>query len=96
MKGIKERLAALERKQEQKPPFDLEGRYYDSLSDAEKRRYWRYFYGGTYTLEQAEALEMKHISGTLHFKCFLKPGDILFPAFDEWKVALDRVLDKSL
>ena len=96
MKSLKARLKTAEKKQEREPPFDLEGRYYDELTQAEKRRYWKYYYGDSYTLEEAERLEMKYISGTLHFQCFLKPGDIPFPELDEWEAALDRTLDKIL
>ena len=72
MKSLKARLKTAEKKQEREPPFDLEGRYYDELTQAEKRRYWKYYYGDSFTLEEAERLEVKHISGTLHFQCTLK------------------------
>ena len=94
MKSIKARLETAERKQEREPPFDLAGRYYDTLTQAEKRRFWKYYYGDSYTVEQAEHLEVKHISGTLHFICDIKPGDLPFPELDEWEAALDRTLNK--
>lgn len=76
MKSIKARIETAERKQEREPPFDLAGRYYDTLTQAEKRRYWKYYYGDSFTVEQAERLEVKHISGTLHFECTLSRGTI--------------------
>ncbi len=96
MKSIKARLETAERKQEREPPLDIIGRYYDTLTQAERRRFWKYIYGDSFTLEQAERLELKHISGTLHFECTLKPGDFSFPELDEWEAALDRTLDKIL
>lgn len=93
MKGIKERLKAAEKKQEREPPFDIIGRYYDTLTQAEKRRYWKYIYGDSYTLEQAERIEKKYIQGTLHFVCELKISDISFPELDEWEAGLDRMLE---
>ena len=50
MKSLKARLKTAEKKQEREPPFDLEGRYYDELTQAEKRRYWKYYYGDSFTL----------------------------------------------
>lgn len=94
MKDIKARLKTAEKKQEREPPLDIIGRYYDTLTQAERRRFWKYIYGDSFTLEQAERLELKHISGTLHFECTLKPGDFSFPELDEWEAALDRTLDK--
>lgn len=87
MKDLKKRLEAVEQKQAQKPPLDIIGRYYDTLSEAEKRRYWRYIYGDSVTMEKAERLEMEQFSKTLHFECELCPGDYSFPeleAFDAW------------
>lgn len=96
MKSIKARLETAERKQEREPPLDIIGRFYDTLNPDEKRRFWKYIYGDSYTVEQAERLELKHISGTLHFECTLKPGDFSFPELDEWEAALDRTLETIL
>ena len=91
MNAIRKRLKTAEKKQERKPPFDLIGRYYDELSQAEKRRFWKYIYGDNYTVKQAEALEVKYISGTLHFTCELKPEDYPFPELDAWEASLQRM-----
>ena len=53
MKNIKNRVKAAEKKQEREPPLDIIGRYYDELTQAEKRRYWKYFYWDSFTLEKA-------------------------------------------
>ena len=92
MKSIKARLETAERKQEREPPLDIIGRYYDTLTQAEKRRFWKYVYGDSYTLEKAEYIEKNYISGTLHFECTLKPGDFSFPELDAWEAALDRMI----
>lgn len=88
---IKNRLKKAEKIQEREPPLDLIGRYYDTLTQAEKRRFWKYVYGDTYTLEQAERLEEKYISGTLHFTCELKPGGFSFPELDAFDAAISRM-----
>ena len=82
------------KKQEREPPYDLEGRYYDTLDAAEKRRYWEYIYGDSFTLEEAELLEKKYISGTLHFECTLKLGDIRLPDLDAWEAGLAETIDR--
>lgn len=71
-------------------PFDVMGKFYDELSDINKRRFWKYIYGDTYTKEQAERLEVQYISGTLHFECNLKPGDFDFPELDAITAAWER------
>lgn len=91
MKAIENRVKAAEKRQEREPPLDLVGRYYDELSQEDKRRFWAYFYGNAYTMEEAERLELNFVSGTLHFECTLKPGDISLPELDGWEVALDRL-----
>lgn len=87
---IKGRLSKLEERPDRKPPFDLIGRYYDTLSQEDKRRFWFYVYGDNYTVEQAERLEVDYISGTLHFVCNLKPGDFDFPELDAITAAWER------
>lgn len=57
------------------PPFDLVGKYYDELSQEDKQRYWDYYYEKSYSLEEAEALELKYLSHTLHFVCEINPAD---------------------
>lgn len=92
MKNIKNRVKAAEKKQEREPPLDIIGRYYDELTQAEKRRYWKYVYGDSFTLEKAEYLEKNYISGTLHFECIMNPADYSFPELDAWEAALDRMI----
>ena len=94
MKSIQNRLKTAEKKQEREPPLDIIGRYYDTLTQAERRRFWKYIYGDSFSLEQAERIEKNYVSGTLHFLCELKISDIPFPELDEWEAALDRTLDK--
>lgn len=79
--------------QKQEPPFEVIGRYYDTLTPEEKSSYWRYIYGETFTAAQAEYLEKKFVSGTLHFICDLQPGDTLHE-MDEWEDSLNRTLDR--
>lgn len=87
---IKGRLLKLEKQPDRKPPFDLVGKYYDSLSPGDRLRFWSYTYGDAYTVEQAERLEVNYISGTLHFVCNLKPGDFDFPELDAITAAWER------
>lgn len=83
----------MKKKRRQKPPVEIMGRYYDTLSPAEKRQFWKYIYGDSFTVKQAERMEVKYISRTLHFECTLKPADI-FPELEKWEDTLDRILDK--
>lgn len=90
-KNIKNRLKELEKKEECKPPFDLIDKYYDELQQEDKVRYWRYWYGDTYSLQEAELLELNYISHTLHFKCDVKPSDIPLPELDAWEASIMRM-----
>lgn len=90
MRNEKTRLKAAE-KQKREPPLDIIGRYYDTLSQAEKRRFWKYVYGDAFPLEKAEYLEKKYISGTLHFECAMQPGDFSFPELDAWEASIDKM-----
>lgn len=80
----------MEKAQEKKAPLDIIGKYYDTLSQAEKKRFWKYVYGDAYTMEQAEEIEVKFISGTLHFKCERKTWDIEFPEFEAFDAIIKR------
>ena len=91
-KAIKDRLRKAEARQQAKPPRDLCGRYYDELSKAEKERYWRYIYGDSYTVKQAEEIELRFIGGTLHFVCDLMPGDYDLPEIDAWEARIRRMI----
>ena len=75
MKNIKNRVKAAEKKQEREPPLDIIGRYYDELTQAEKRRYWKYIYGDSFTLEKAEYLEKNYglTVNTEDFQVIYKP-----------------------
>lgn len=83
--NLRRRLKALEGKQ---PPFDLAGRYYDTLTPKERRRYWKYIYGSAYTVEEAERLEVLLVSGTLHFICTMEPGAYIARKIDTWEQSL--------
>lgn len=58
------------------PPYGVIGRYYDELPSRTKYLYWKYFYDGAFTTKQAEAIELRHGGGTLHFKCRLRTGNV--------------------
>ena len=78
-KAIKKRLEKAEKRQQDIPPWDLFGRYYDELTKTEKKRYWWYIYHDSYDMKEAEAIELQYISGTLHFVCECHPGDYKLP-----------------
>lgn len=87
---IRARLKRLEEEQGRKPPYSLIGRYYDELSPEEKIRWWKYEYGDTYTREEAEAIELKYITHTLHFECMLDPSDYDLKELDEFEDFLNN------
>jgi len=91
LKTIHDRLRTAEKKLEQRPPFDLVGRMYPTLSPEEKRRYWFYWYGGQYSTQTAELIEENFVSGTLNFECDIKPTDKPFPELDAWEAAIKRL-----
>lgn len=57
-------------------PYEAIGSYYDELPTRTRDLYWLYRYDGAFTTSQAEALELRYGSGTLHFKCRLKGGEM--------------------
>ena len=63
------------------------GSYYDELPAHKKDLYWRYIYDGAFSTKQAEAIELRHGGGTLHFKCRLRGG--IVP--DELQDTLDEI-----
>lgn len=92
MKSIENRLRRIEKAKEREPPHDLFGKYYDTLTNADKLRFWRYVYGDDMTIARAEQIEVNHVSGTLHFVCNIKPGDIELPGLDDdWLASFDRL-----
>lgn len=93
-KTIRNRLRKAEKDLERKPPKDLFGQYYDELTKAQKKRYWKYIYGDGYTLDEAEAIEVKYIrpeTGTLHFVVEPLISDIDLPELDEWEARIRRM-----
>ncbi len=74
--GIESRIKRLEKIKEGKPPTDLFGRYYDTLNDKEKRRFWRYVYEKPYSVAKAEEKEMQ-IRNSLHFICEQNAVDLI-------------------
>lgn len=55
-------------------PYESIGQFYDELPTRTRDLYWQYIYDGAYTTKQAEAIELRHGGGTLHFKCRLRDG----------------------
>lgn len=74
-------------------PEDLFGKYYDTLDDADKWRWWEYLYCNHMpfkTLEQYEEYELKHTVESLHFQCFNIPALMDFTALDDLMIEMDR------
>ena len=90
-KTIRKRLKQAEERQERKPPRDLFGKYYDELTKEEKTRFWKYIYGDSYDMRQAEEIELRFISGTLHFLVEPLMSDIELPELDEGEARIRRM-----
>lgn len=56
--------------------YEALGCYYDELPTHKKYLYWKYYYRGAFTTKQAEAIELRHGGGTLHFKCRLRTNNV--------------------
>ena len=91
-KAIRQRLKKAEQRQQEKPPRDLFGKYYDELTKEEKTRFWKYIYGDSYDMRQAEEIELRFISGTLHFLVEPLMSDIDLPEIDAWWARVMRTI----